>query len=297
MLDENVTIGKHFHYGKTKKSEKSDSRLITDDCIGVELELERAGGMFVKHPGWAVHADHSLRNGGAEFVFNGPASGADAVERLSSLTASIAEARKAGAPPIISARTSTHVHVDVTDLTKKQLMRMIVLYAVFENVMFNSFAEDRVGNHFCLPISDCIELVNVVQWLNSSYDTFASEMNHPNIGRYSAFNLKSIFKHGTVEFRHAQAMVELDQLLLWINACLAIKRGALSMVDFEAQFFTASAHGFDNTIRLFFPRDVAEYILNYYSKKKDGMEWLHRDMVQGIRFAQHLCSPKFRYNS
>lgn len=297
MLDENVSIGKHFGLATSAKKGEEHPSLITNDFVGVEIELERASAINFEGigDGWTIHSDGSLRNSGAEFVFAGPSNGAATITRLNQLEAGIAAARKKGNYGILSARTSTHVHVDVRDLTKRQLMRMIVLYSVFENVLFETYAEERLANHFCLPFSDCFELVGCLSWLNSSYDTFSNEMNHPNIGRYCAFNLKSIFKFGTVEFRHTQAKVTTPELLEWINACLSFKRGALSTVDFESTFFTASSHGFENQLRLFFPRDVAERVMSHYANKTNGMNKFHHDMVMGIRFAQHLCSPKFRY--
>ncbi len=294
MFDEQVRVARFLNIPLPAQTTNPSDRLITNDYLGVEVELERADHISTNHELWTLHSDGSLRNHGIEWVFIRPLQGVDAVRAMQVLHDNMTAAVASRSGPLKSVRTSVHVHVDARDLTKLQLMRMIKLYAIWERVVFNAYATARIDNHFAIPFTECVEYLPVIQWLYRGYDTFSNEMNHPNIGRYCAFNLKSLFKFGTVEFRHHGCEWDIDTNLEWINTCLAFKRGAMSDVDFTETFFTASQHGFENQLRQFFPRATCETVLAWYAKN-GGSDQFHRDVVSGIRFVQHATSPKYKY--
>lgn len=293
MFEENK-IPFHEHFGKPRPAvmypSKTNGELITDDFIGVEVELENAAHIRLSGL-WNIHEDGSLRNNGREFTFNVPLNGQVADSALVELAGAIKASR---VKPDKSARTSVHVHVDCTDLNPIELARMIGLYAVFETVIFKTFAPNRFGNHFCLPFNDILEFRGIPRYLNSGWEKFEEEINIPDIGRYSALNVRSLFKFGTLEFRHHPGEYDVDRLREWVNCCLAFKRAARTQIDFKVNFFVNSTQGFVDHILLYFPRPVADRILTCY---KDNIDQLNRDVIEGVRVAQAMFSPRIRSHS
>lgn len=291
MFDNETTLGDYFgmiHPAKT--AEESDS-IITNDSIGVEIELEGIPEAKAPYRGlWTTHVDNSLRNGGVEFVFRRPLNGKDVIKALEQLDKSFDMLKEGtGQIPEKSVRSSVHVHVDCTDLTANQLIRFVLLYSIYELPLFRTFGNNRMGSHFCIPLRDCYDLLDVPRALNGGWELLHKEINHPNIERYCAFNVKSLFKFGTIEFRHHPGEWKANKLLPWINSCLSFKRAA--MIDFNVKetYFLHSHQGYERQLRDVFPRDVAEMMLATYNHNS---ALFNLDVIQGIRIAQHQVSPK-----
>ena len=104
--------------------------LVSSTLLGVEVEMEKAERLTTTY--WDAKEDGSLRDGGVEYVFGAPYGGGDAIKALEELDKLVTEKMK----PSMSERTSTHVHVDVRDLTRDQLTSFILLYMVFEQPLF-----------------------------------------------------------------------------------------------------------------------------------------------------------------
>jgi hypothetical protein len=292
MFDDDVTLGEAYGLPTLKRYKEDSPLLITNDALGIEVELENCHGC--KHlPGdsaWEIKLDGSLRNNGREFVFLNPISGERAVKALDELEAIINQSiGKFKITPERAIRSSVHVHVDCTDLTSAELTRLLLLYMIYEIPLFKAFAEERYGNHFCFPLRDCIDLLDAPRTLRQGWDSFNKTINHPNIGRYCALNLKSLFKFGSVEFRHHGGEWEKNKLLLWINACLAFKRAARVDMDIRGTYFEQSFRGFEPQLREIFPRQVAEKILKYYGY---DVKAFNKDVIRGILIAQHAVNPR-----
>lgn len=291
MFDEDVLIGESLGIPMPKNYPPSNL-LITDDHVGVEIELERAHGIALRTKTWTKHNDGSLRNQGMEFVFANPLNGSGIITALDDIEVGCKLSHKDhGIEVSISDRTSVHVHVNVLDLTRPELSKMILLYSIFELPFFKAFGPSRLQKHFCIPYNDLVELIGVPRWLHQGFDVFSNNVNTPNVGRYCAFNLKSVFKFGTIEFRHHAGEYFRDPLLLYINGCLSFKRGGKSEINLRETFFEASDKGFDEPLRHIFPRDVAEAMLATYN---GDMKAFNRDVIRGIRCAQHATLAHVR---
>ncbi len=211
-----------------------NDRLILPKCrLGLEFEFEgvttekvdRHVGLplSVKEPWsayWRVTADGSLHDNGAEFRFERPLWGADAVSAVESLC-TWAKARQFKT----SIRTGLHVHVDVRDLSRDELSRLNVLYALFERAVYRVAGNNRDTNVFCLPWYKADNMANHVRKINSAVDlkSASSELRDE---KYGGLNLDTLVRFGSVEFRHALATTDVDWVLKWINVCLAFKRAA-----------------------------------------------------------------------
>ncbi len=288
MLDETVLVGEHYGIATPKLkygSAPSSDLLIDNSFVGVEIELENATKIDISgDPRWCTHRDGSLRDNGVEFVYRYPLNGINVVESLHSFEAAVK-----GCKVSVSPRTSVHVHVDASDLTKRQLRDLILLYMIWEDVIFKTYAPERYGNHFCLPFNQCLDLLPAPLWLTNNFNDFANNVNTPAVGRYCAFNLKSIFKFGSVEFRHLGGEYKADTIIEWVNTCLAFKRGCYQPLDVRTMYFEASQHGFKDQLRQYFPKPTVDRVLERY---KDENEF-HHDVLEGVLRAQHVCYPKY----
>lgn len=225
--------------------------LLTTDNLGIEIELEGVGRLEHSQLSyWNIVHDGSLRDAGLEFVFKQPLGGVDVLNALTELELTLT---KASITPIISDRTSVHVHLDVRDMTAEQLFSLIISYAFVEKVLMRYCGEERMRNNYCVPLYD----------VSPTFHTSISQLKNNFKGgvflfgendRYSAFNLSAIQKYGSVEFRGHGGAYQKDVILDWVNFILALKKYAIS-VDYDKilSFHThISAEGVLNTLREIF---------------------------------------------
>lgn len=122
----------------------ASTNLVTNDYFGIEIEVESIVRNQPNVPSWKCVHDGSLRNNGQEFIFAGPTCGIKAVTALRELDKALCN--NTGAE--CNDRTSTHVHVDVRDLTPKQLKTFLLLSIMFEEVFMRKTG-NRANNSFC----------------------------------------------------------------------------------------------------------------------------------------------------
>lgn len=208
---------------------QSDPALITDDHIGLELELENIHENL-EHlqgevsPYWNAVEDGSLRNGGREFVFASPMFGRDILDAFEVLDSLFINHEIA---PELSRRTSMHVHLDVRDLSPDQLLTFLLVYLLCEPVFFNVVSPERKYNPYCSPLAEMRPyLRGIAHAFRGGDENFNFLFSHSfSAGtKYTALNVLPVSSQGSVEFRHHQGASTLDEALPFINMCLAIKR-------------------------------------------------------------------------
>jgi len=171
---------------------------------GLELEIERCrGDMAVA--GMSETTDGSLRNNGLEFITQ--------PMTYSNVAAVLQEFFTKNSflgPESYSENTSVHVHTNVQDMTMPQLTALIVLYQVFEKVLFNWVGDERDKNIYCIPWTE-------------------TQLNHRTVSRllkdetyilgdwvkYTALNLQPIVTQGSIEWRHMGGCGDPARILLW----------------------------------------------------------------------------------
>ncbi len=194
-------------------------QLVSNSFIGVEVELERVPDVNIV--GWEVKIDGSLRDGGKEFVFNRPKRGIYAVRALERFEAAIQDLPD---PPVISSRTSTHIHIDVRDLTPEELSNLIKLLVIFELPLIRYWGPVRWRNHFCLPYYECPQGLGLLRCLNNQMSNKSLYYNVLKYGmKYNNINLKTINTFGSLEVRCGQGTWSKVKLLEWINILLSFK--------------------------------------------------------------------------
>lgn len=187
--------------------------------IGIELELENVRIQpDARYTHWQIVEDGSLRNG-KEFITSTPIRGA-------TVAAAINEFYGSGVRFKNSPRTSTHVHVNVTDMKVGGLRAMFVLSYALEDSLFRVMDDSRKYCGYCMPLSE-MHPIRANKFLSSDNRyMFADSMGGANTEKYYGFNINSIRKHGTAEFRYFPGGPDQEELKNWIAYCVAIRHVA-----------------------------------------------------------------------
>lgn len=256
------------------------------DLFGIELECE---GRSVDYDGvqkdilkdWAPHNDGSLRaNHGSccEWVFNGPVKYKQSVDRVDKLF-SYFEKRKARL--VTSNRTSTHVHFNMGDKNAYQLVNMFILFSILEDLLDRYCGEDRRGNLFCLSSRHAEEQLHWMRDACFKHFNFNLREDH----RYCSFNVASINKFGTVEFRGMRGLDNREDILAWLSilnefcdyACYKM-RNPVSLVEMISaktpKGFLKEVFSKENVERLTAGLDEAT---------------INHSIFEGLRLIQMLC--------
>jgi hypothetical protein len=194
------------------------------DAIGVEIEVE---GLSTppRVEGWHLIPDGSLNGDGGEYVIEAPEGVEDTWRKIKALNTAL----KTDCPNhTFTIRTSVHIHVNVQDLTLQQIVNFIVLYWIYEDMLFNYCGEDRRGNLYCLRRKDAevqdMALFNLLRYIERPR-AFIDSIRRPEL-KYSALNLHTVYKLGTLEFRAMHGTSSPLKLKRWMKMLLALKKEA-----------------------------------------------------------------------
>lgn len=157
--------------------------------------------------------DGSLRNRGVEFITQ-PLSYEDSLGALADLKTRVVQ----GSNPFTH-RTSTHVHVNCSDLTKDQVKVTMLLYAILEKYFFDYVDPSRKYNIHCVPLNFT---------LLPNYYKRPIEALVANWSKYTAFNLLPLTSIGTIEFRHLQGTNDIQLYQGWLNRIRSVCQAARS---------------------------------------------------------------------
>lgn len=190
--------------------------MVMHSGVGVEIECENA-----RHPlqvdGWNDVGEAMLING-REYVLWEPLSGQALVDAVTNMCNAFKKEK-------FTQRCSTHIHIDVRDLTEVQMFNMITYYVIFERILLDFIAPERNGNVFCLPLYDAIGTEEIL--IRMSGDKGAFKRIRLDEAKYGSINLASPARLGSLEFRALEGTKDPVRLLNWINLHLCLKKAAL----------------------------------------------------------------------
>lgn len=181
-----------------KKPDPISSRLV-----GLEIEVENVPAPPAAAWGWAAKADGSLRNHGVEYV-SVPTPACDIRHSLQYVFSILPSNRS------FSQRTSIHCHVNVRDLDMNQAKHVVLLYCLFENLLFTYVGKDRHSNIFCAPVIES----HVIHPMHgfSKFDEYVG-----NWSKYTALNVCPVSTFGTFEFRQMHGTDDINKLVNWCD--------------------------------------------------------------------------------
>lgn len=200
--------------------------------VGIELEIE--GGPVLSNLDrkiWDIKNDGSLRDGGIEVVNRRPVSGVLLDKALCNLESSLKDSGYS-----VSERCSTHIHMDCSNLTFLELRNFLSCCIVFEPVLFNTLASERVGNNFCLPTDSNTQMVSCICNLFQQCEAPSSTDEFINTAltgwpKYSAISLGRLRDLGTIEFRLFNAMTTKEQFVRVLHFLYKIREFSVNAIE------------------------------------------------------------------
>ena len=282
-MTQRKTVGELTGHSSDPRSVVPSKKLVSDDLIGVEIELEWLHGLPMKgvrpssyNKYWSIVKDGSLRGeGSAEFILSQPLAGRDLVRSLINFEKTVSDNDW---EPDFSDRTSVHIHVDVRDMTKDEVRNFIILYTIFERVLFKYAGPDRNDNIFC-PGFEYSQAIIENLHAQFNYPDGLYNMGLDSFEKYTSCNLKSILVHGSLEFRQHAGEFKASRLLKWINILLSMRKYATGM-----RFIPENI---PMEISMLGTKKFTGRVFGKYLKDLEYPE-LDADVLEGIRLAQDI---------
>ena len=242
--------------------------------VGVEIEVE-GHSLYKGHLDyWYVEHDGSLRGeDNAEYVLREPLSQEGLKEALLEINKTF-ELHKAEVD--MSRRTSTHVHINCTQLSMIELFNFITLLLIFEESLVDWCGDERNGNLFCLQSKDA-------EGMLQNLKKFAKGKEKGHLAddiRYSAINLAALNKYGTVELRSLEGTLDTTRILTWVGVLLQLREVAKT---FENPMDIIS------NLSLEAPRAFSKRMLGKYTKFLFVGKKRIRKVLDGARRAQDIA--------
>lgn len=186
----------------------SDHPYIDKD-VGIEIELEGHLVSSSTSKFWTVKEEGSLRDGGIEYVLKRPVTMGDLPKALEEFREYMDKSA-----PSTTIRCSTHIHVNILQLTEAQVYNVMLCWYLLEDLLVQTQSNNRQGNLFCLRLSDAEDLaLSIKESLANDGNGFNSF--YPERNRYAALNLCAITRFGSLEFRFMDAMTDPTKIFNW----------------------------------------------------------------------------------
>lgn len=287
-----MAIGNVLGVGEEVRSFKESKRLVSNDFVGIEVELENLPDVDrheqLKY--WKITEDGSLRNHGLEFIFRMPFNGMDIESAIDELITFLSKHS-----PEQSERTSLHVHLDVRDLDWVQLKRLGIIYSICEK-MYYRVSGHRDNNLFCLSFEHAERSLATLGGLTDNDRHNGAVINAAGREqlKYAGLNLVPVATQGSVEFRHHSGTLDKDELILWVNAILSLKKAAREREDnYEDMILSVSERGYLTFFDEVFG-SVSEQ-LKYPELEFDLMQGmsLAQDIIYNDKFGAEHFDPKY----
>lgn len=250
--------------------------------VGMEVEVENITSASVSRAvmemGWRQEADNSLRNKGIEFI-SPPTSADVCFTSLRALWAAMSTYQKQ--TPSFKWRSSFHLHLNVRDKDTDFICKLLLLYSIFENSLFDFAGNERRNSNFCIPLND-----TQIQEVVSSFIFGKIPIDSLVViwSKYSALNLCPIDTYGTIEFRQMGGTKNLIRLYNWMNLIFALYEFAEMTTVTELEKIISSL----NTTSLY--EEFKHQVFGQFSYLLSSPE-SHKKMREGVLFAK-LCITK-----
>lgn len=186
---------------------------------GVEFEIESIEDIpGIVEENFIVETDDSLRNNGREFKTK-----PNNYENTLWLFDTLHNNLSLGNEPF-SDRTSTHVHVNVANLTVVQARELILTYALLEPLFLGFVGPKRQNNIFCVPLN----YTHLPGLYRADLPVLVSKWH-----KYTAFNILPMVELGTVEFRHLYGTDNKLEFSTWLLALKQLFEFVRDTADFS----------------------------------------------------------------
>lgn len=270
-----------------------EPRVLSENyAAGIELEIEGISSTALREnlssDFWNLTTDGSLRNG-FEIVAKRGHSGVKLEKAVANLSSALALT-----PPTLSERCSTHIHLDVSDMTAQQLINLLCLSIVFEHCMFNLFGSGRGSNNFCLTTDSGTQNYDSLVDIISSGASLRSIAGNYDWAKYAAIGLYRLRDLGTVEYRMFEPLITQEEYFRALEFLFALKREAMNMrcpqdiIDFK------KINSLEATFRRLFESEVYNEELEQDLER--GVRTLN-DILTAVRVLEEVQRERQKYEA
>lgn len=249
--------------------------------VGIEIECEGHNLDIPLRYFWEKHQDGSLRGESIEYVLKKPIPRGSTLKALEYLSKNLEDNQSR---VDISYRTSVHVHLNSQHMKIRDIINQICLYICFEELLLEFCGNARVGNLFCLRVSDA---ENFLQSVRRFIRSGALRCITNDDLRYCAINVAALGKYGSLEFRSLRGTTDPQLIQQWISMLLDI-RDAAQLYDNPQRICEEMSHlGPVDFICKVFSAENAAILL-----QQDGIS---ERMFNSVRLAQDIayCIPSW----
>jgi hypothetical protein len=248
-------------------------KMLTGE-FGIEVEVEGVKVAPMNNIHWMSKPDNSLRGiENLEYVLKKPITYNTIPKAVKAL---VTHWNKNNTDVMEVFRAGIHVHINVRDLTFKQLITFLSIAYIVEGLLVDFCGEERTGNYFCL-ISQDAEFP--LYALDEACKTQNIKVLRNDDLRYSFINLKAIPEYGSVEFRGLKTTKQCEQIYPFATMLKAMKEFSKKssptklVEDFSKQ-------GVDEWLLAIFEEDLPKI----YHGTKEENHTLHQNMrrIQNI---------------
>ena len=208
------------------------------DAFGVEIEVEpnnptmRPSAFFPQNEEytryWSTKSDGSLRNNGYEII-----SKVMNEFEIDQAKDSYNESFPWRLFDTTSPRTSVHVHLNFSQNYLFEVITFFCHMLLIEDIVAEYCGKTRKGNLFALESGKSLANYNNVKELITKQDYRFGNNDY----RYTAINLESLSRLGTVEVRTMRGLTNIDEVFDWVMTLVQIKKWCSgktpNQIDFE----------------------------------------------------------------
>jgi len=213
--EEIISVGKFGVELECVVPSMNGNEQIVSEVNSIGYHMNDTGYTHVRTSYWKSLYDASVRAfdptyTNKEYV-SPPLVGEDGIKEMKAVCEVI---KKAGGQTNYT--TGTHVHLDASDLTPQDIAKIIYFYGRFEGQFDSLFPESRhlSKNRFCKSVKRFVKYCK-----RSGFEYFDSVFKLERVmnTRYVKVNVYSYLKHGTIEFRQHDGVLDGEALEMWIR--------------------------------------------------------------------------------
>ena len=195
---------------------------------GLEIEVENCHDIPASEHRWTHCGDGSLRMAGVEFLTVGAVNPEELLDHVHEWYQWYERYNWE-----TSIRTSTHVHVNMSDRELAEVHAALGVYVLCEPLLYRYCGPMREQNIYCVPY---YRAPRELDW--------ASHLRNDNRGcgaalaqtcKYSGLYLEPLVRFGTLEFRQAPVFDHAEQLLIWIDLVTCVTHSRFRTINEVAE--------------------------------------------------------------
>jgi hypothetical protein len=183
---------------------------IAESITNAGIECHSEGYNHITRDHWKIVYDASV-TGGWELVSPPMVFGEEAFAQIETVCRVLAAI---GAR--VDRQCGLHIHHDARSLTDKQIINIAATYAKHEDCFDSMMPRSRRGQSnqlLCSMVNG--SMVDTVKKITSCKTREQLARLYSN--RYHKLNIQSLFRHGTLEFRHHSGTVEAEKIINWVK--------------------------------------------------------------------------------